>query len=493
MASPQIWGVWLMLFMLSFYGSAQAQDRIFWTESLDNEVRSANLNGSDNFPIKNTQLGVFSNSFPVGIVADTSSGLVYYTDIQEQALVSTGIDGFGGMVLLTAANGIGSPTDLTLDLVNNKIYFLDANANSSLLGGSDLILRCDLDGANLEVVANLTNLNNGFQSPEAIQIDLANNYLYFSETNTDAIYRLDLNPSTGVVSNLTTIAAVADPIDFAIDVANGTFYVVSVTTDAVQRGNLNGVGNASLSNVIASLSNPTSVSIDVDQEQIYYLVQALGQIRRVNYDGSGDALILSGLSTGQRLTTTLEPVANSTGAPQTGQITVAKTANVNDSTSFSFSGDNGIGNFNLQAGNNQTFSSLSPGTYTITESPLSNWEVEGITILVDDNNNSSKDVVNRSVSINLDAGEEITVTFDNQQIGSLTFIKSTLPSTDNSSFGFNLSGPDSLAEAFNLSHSESRSFTERKVGEYVITEQALAGFDLKNVQIQGDTDNGSVI
>lgn len=106
----------------------------------------------------------------------------------------------------------------------------------------------------------------------------------------------------------------------------------------------------------------------------------------------------------------------------TGTIIVIKDADVEDGTDFKFSGD--LGNFTLDDANpddndnisdTQIFSNVTAGSYSITESSDPNFDLSNILINGDSDGGSVVDVANGTVDIDLDAGEDITVTFLNSK------------------------------------------------------------------------------
>jgi uncharacterized repeat protein (TIGR01451 family) len=91
--------------------------------------------------------------------------------------------------------------------------------------------------------------------------------------------------------------------------------------------------------------------------------------------------------------------------------------------SFSGSGPNSYnfgGSFNLDDDtdgtlpNTQTFLSLVPGTYTLTQGIVSGWSLTGLTC-VDQDNGSSVDLGTATATIDVDAGENVICTYTDTQ------------------------------------------------------------------------------
>jgi uncharacterized repeat protein (TIGR01451 family) len=109
------------------------------------------------------------------------------------------------------------------------------------------------------------------------------------------------------------------------------------------------------------------------------------------------------------------------GNMHTGTITIIKDSIPNNGQDFNFSTTGGLGSFILDddGNNNNTRSNtkilndVAAGTYTITEGTAGGWK---LTNLVCDDGNGSVDLSNRSATINLEAGENITCTFTNTKL-----------------------------------------------------------------------------
>ena len=172
-----------------------------------------------------------------------------------------------------------------------------------------------------------------------------------------------------------------------------------------------------------------------------------------------------------------------------GSITVIKeTDPAGDPAVFSFTAT-GLAPpaFTLSDGGSLPFTDLIPGSYPMDETALAGWDLTNVAISGDTDGGSTTTAT--GATVDLDPGENITVTFSNRKRGSITVIKETDPAGDSAVFSFTATG---LAPpAFTLSDGGSLPFTDLISGSYPIDEAALAGWDLTNVAISGDTDGGS--
>lgn len=114
--------------------------RLYLTGQTGDQIWSANLDGSDLQPIIDTGI----NS-PVEIDVDPIGGRVYFT--QGDGFVRRA--NTDGANLETIYSGGSTCTGIVLDLNAGKVYFSDT--------GTDQLLRCNLDGSALEVIAGVDN------------------------------------------------------------------------------------------------------------------------------------------------------------------------------------------------------------------------------------------------------------------------------------------------------------------------------------------------
>ena len=188
------------------------------------------------------------------------------------------------------------------------------------------------------------------------------------------------------------------------------------------------------------------------------------------------------------------PVSGTIAPIPTATITVVKDAKPDGDQSFGYTG--GLGAFSLvddgSVTNTQTFNDLAPGSYAITESVVSGWILSQIAISGDSDGGSSQSLATRAATIDLDAGEDITVTFTNDQRGSITIIKDAQPEGDQS-FGFTASG--SGVSNFSLvddgTATNTQVFSDLTPGNYSVAETVPSGWDLTGLVCTGGGTNTS--
>lgn len=135
--------------------------RLYWTDTLDNNIRSANLDGTDQTVV----LSGLPN--PENIAIDAMNDVMYWTETSGgQRIRRAGLDGSGMLDVIT---GLSQPIGIVLDTDGNSMYF-----TNSL---SETIERADLDGSNRQVLLG----SDALSFPANLAIDLANDYLYWTE------------------------------------------------------------------------------------------------------------------------------------------------------------------------------------------------------------------------------------------------------------------------------------------------------------------------
>src|ERR671922_199592 len=155
--------------------------------------------------------------------------------------------------------------------------------------------------------------------------------------------------------------------------------------------------------------------------------------------------------------------------PNAGKIIVKKVTDPSsDTTSFSFTAGGGLSpsSFSLSNGQQQTFSNVNPGSYSVSETVPSGWD---LTKSCSDGSDPS--------SIGVSAGETVTCTFTNTKRGTIIVKKVTDPSSDTTSFSFTAGGGLSPS-SFNLKNGEQQTFSDVVPGSYNVTESVPLGWDL---------------
>jgi prealbumin domain-containing protein len=145
--------------------------------------------------------------------------------------------------------------------------------------------------------------------------------------------------------------------------------------------------------------------------------------------------------------------------------------------------------------NTKTFSNLTSGSYTVAEDAVTGWDLTSISC-TGGGANTSTNVGTRTATIGLDAGENITCTFVNQQRPNVTIVKDVQnPATDPEDFHFGTTGsglgPFDLDDDADPTLSANQVFNSVPVGTKTVTEDAEANFDLTSISCSGGGANTS--
>ena len=181
-----------------------------------------------------------------------------------------------------------------------------------------------------------------------------------------------------------------------------------------------------------------------------------------------------------------------------GTITIVKDGLPNDAQDFTYTTTGvGLSPFTLDDDpgsvsptNSQLFVDLAPGTFTITEGAVSGWTLSSIGVT----GAASYSTSGSTTTVNLAAGENVVVRYTNTKLGTINVIKNAVPddSADFSFTGTTPLGSFQLDDDADGTLPSSLAFNSLLPGTYVITEAALAGWDLTNLVIS-DPDSGSSV
>ncbi len=197
---------------------------------------------------------------------------IYWVDQTNDKIQRSNLDGTNIEDVLTAADGVNSPTEILVDAVGGKMYWSEYFAGN--------IRRANLDGTNIET------LYSGLSSPAGMAFDKANNTLYWTENplllGTNQIRRADMDGG-GPIDNLVTTGT-NDPVDLQLDLEAGKIYWTDGNNGEILRANLDGTGVVVF---LSGLTRPQGLRLDVSARMIYWASDGIGtnKIQRANMDG----------------------------------------------------------------------------------------------------------------------------------------------------------------------------------------------------------------
>ena len=267
--------------------------KLFFADGEHNSITSANLDGSNiNFLNNVTE--------PIDLYLDKRDGFIYYSDVTEGTISKIKTDGSYNQIIIS---NIIKPAFLTLDIINNHIYFCSKQDSRSI------IYRADLDGSNIKKIIDesgyitgvavdpyndklywlnretakvlSSSLDGSNKSPFAnassiciaLEYDDINNKLYWAEKDNNRIQSINSDKS-----DMRTFMKFTKQVGgIALDIKNActktvevfdTTYV-SVTDTLIIDVTFTGTNNNTYNNIIKVFPNPTKDYIVIDLGDYY--------------------------------------------------------------------------------------------------------------------------------------------------------------------------------------------------------------------------------
>ena len=171
--------------------------KIYWTDTGVDEIRRANLDGSS----PETILSGIPNL--TGIAVDSTAGKLYWVDSSIDKIQRSNLDGSNVEDILTT--GLISPGSLKLDAANGKMYWRDSSTFT--------VNRANVDGSQVEIVLP----SDGQNRPYSLEVDDTAGKIYIGMKDLDnvsRIYRADIDGAN--LELLVDLSALTAPIYFGI-------------------------------------------------------------------------------------------------------------------------------------------------------------------------------------------------------------------------------------------------------------------------------------
>lgn len=290
-----------MLLCLSVGWRTEAQQIFYDTSSAtlgSNRLDRVATNGSGNVTLF-TATGVDFNKVNrcTALAVDGSNGKLFFVDGAANALWSVNLDGSG---LTQVKSGVTNyPTDLALDVVNQKIYF----TTSSTIQSNNTVQRIDYSGSNNITLFTATgpaaNGGNGVSRCTAIAVDLSDSEVFLADAGAQKIWSMSL--SGAGLAAVGTNAPNSFPSDVALDtLSHQVYFTVSSTVQSsnlIQRMNYNGSGLTTLFTASGGVQRCTALDLDVPHATIYLsdAGPTTPALWRVPFSGGSATTVLSGL------------------------------------------------------------------------------------------------------------------------------------------------------------------------------------------------------
>ncbi|WP_022893694.1 prealbumin-like fold domain-containing protein [Agromyces subbeticus] len=183
---------------------------------------------------------------------------------------------------------------------------------------------------------------------------------------------------------------------------------------------------------------------------------------------------------------------------QQGTIIINKLVEGIDDAEFEFSSET-LGDFSietLEGYGTETFSGLTPGSYDVSEDPITGYDTTNL-VCVDPDSGTLVDVEDFSAAIDLDAGETVECTFTNTQRGLIFVDKETLPDEFDQDFDFAFGDGEATVDfTLNDANDDEGAFWSSGFivpGTYTVAELLPAGWTLDDISCGTVDGDGATI
>jgi|GEM_PF-4209668 len=238
-------------------------EKLFWVEQ-GMRIMSADLDGSNILEV------IPSLSEVQSLTVDQVNNQLYYTDslgTSERGIFRANLDG-SGVTQINTGQGMENPTALALDAAGEKIYYTDP-----FVGRINVV---DYDGSNYTEVA----FRSGATGLPAISLDLENGHIYWvNGGSAQAIERTTIDPDQAPSAGFETVVSFdfSPPSSLVVDdsVSPGPdLYWVDQDTISIIRRNLSTQESVTLLSDDDGLIGPQSLTLKKlpEEEEVPVLV-----------------------------------------------------------------------------------------------------------------------------------------------------------------------------------------------------------------------------
>jgi hypothetical protein len=259
-----------------------------------NTVDRVATNGSGQATLL-TASGVDGNKLNrcTAVAVDGLNGKLFLLDGAGNSLWSANFDGSGLALIKSGLTNF--PTDLALDVLNQKIYY----TTSSTIQNDNTVQKMDYTGNNNTVVFTATGVSpgNGVSRCTAIAADFPNSKIFIADAGARTIWSMSL---TG--SGLTALAATtaSTPTDVALDVAGQQVYFTAGSpvqgSNFIERMSYTGSGLSTVFTASGGVQRCTALDLDSAHGAIYLSDAGAGALWRIAIGNGSVTPILGGLA-----------------------------------------------------------------------------------------------------------------------------------------------------------------------------------------------------
>ena len=265
----------------------------------------------------NTSLFSTSN-LHLEFAIDATTSKVYWADPAGN-ITRTELDGTSPLVLVS---GQTRPSGLAIDVANNFIYWTDSTDGD--------VKRCTLTGGSVTTLVSA-----GLDSPVSIDVDSSGGFLYITDYGTDGTDGRIMRCTLAGASLTALISSKKLPVSMELDVSGGKLYYAETGAKEVRRANLAGTADEAIWTGSGPLDTPWGVALDLTASTVWWTLPSSGGFRRANLDGTSPQLMFSVAGSGP---TSIELCGDSSSAVTTTSTTTSTTttsSSTTTSTTFS--------------------------------------------------------------------------------------------------------------------------------------------------------------
>lgn len=247
-------------------------EAVYWSHFSPASSRGlwrANIDGTDSAVLIPKSV---TGEVVTSVAVDPIRRKLYWTSYEvspgPSKVFRANLDGSEPEMLLSGI-GDGSLRSLQIDLAEQKLYWVNRSAPS--------IQRVNLDGSGLETV-----ISDGLDQGTSIAIDVYRGYIYWHGHGTGVLGRARLDGSEVVSLPADLLIGTIDA--FAFDPTQEVFYLPS--EDGMIRATLDGT-------VREQIPTARAATIDAYHRHLYFNKNVIAGIRRVNLDGSDETPLVA--------------------------------------------------------------------------------------------------------------------------------------------------------------------------------------------------------
>lgn len=281
----------------TFTLTAQAQDRVYWSNFLGNAISSANADGSG----VGAHLNMNSVSGPTGTAFDPARGRIYWSSWSTGKIMGANLDDPSSA---TELYSVGQPYGIQIDAASQTLYWTDSVGSK--------VVSAPADGSG-PVKTLFVDPN----QPSGVSIDPARGKIYWA--NFANGFPLTGKISVGAIdgSGIATVlySALDGPSGIAIDPSTNTLWTTMQEDDTIKRSTLDGSGP--LGTIASSPNSPDGVAADLNGGNLFWANVNPDSISKSSLTGSDvSTLNTSPVTPDEPLEPVLLEDPNATSAPE---------------------------------------------------------------------------------------------------------------------------------------------------------------------------------